>query len=148
MDDHELVDIYTGEPFDDAGFAKLGPMGVDHFIPWSFVLHDEPWDLAPTFRDVNSGKGSKLPSLEDYLLLFCAQQFDALMTLRGTGRHRKVFESYELIGVHAGEYERTDVALAEFTDAVTKVIVPLHQIAVNQGFPLWNSATEYAAVRV
>jgi len=146
--DHVFRDIYSGVPFDAAGYAALGPMGVDHFIPWSFVLHDEPWNLTPMFRDANSSKGNKLPLLGEYLQPFCAQQFDALMTLRGTGRHKRVFESYTLIGANAADYERTDAALEAFTDTVSKVVVPLHQIASNQGFPTWRPAVAYAAVRV
>lgn len=84
LSDHVFRDIYSGVPFDAAGCAAHGPMGVDHFIPWSFVLHDEPWNLAPMFRDANSSKGNRLPVIDEYLRPFCEQQFDALMTLRGT----------------------------------------------------------------
>ena len=147
LDDHVFSDIYSGVPFDDAGYAAHGPMGVDHFIPWSFVLHDEPWNLAPMFRDANSSKGNRLPVLDEHLRPFCEQQFDALMTLRGTGRHRKVFESYSQIDAEVMRYERTEAALCSFVDSVTKVIVPLHQIAANQGFPTWRPTVEYAVVK-
>lgn len=146
--DHVFRDIYTDTPFGEEGFAALGPMGVDHFIPWSFVLHDEPWNLAPMFRDVNSSKGNKLPLLEEYLRPFCEQQFDALVTLKGTGRHKKVFESYVQIDAAAMQYERTEAALDSFTESITKVIVPLHQIAANQGFPAWRPAVEYSVVQL
>ena len=146
LQDHVFTDIYSGMPFDDAGFAVHGPMGVDHFIPWSFVLHDEPWNLAPMFRDANSSKGNRLPVLGEYLRPFCEQQFDALLTLRGTGRHRRVFESYTQIDSQVMHYERTDASLDSFVDSVTKVIVPLHQIAANQGFPTWRPTVDYAVV--
>ena len=146
--DHEFRDIYSGVPFDEAGYAAHGPMGVDHFIPWSFVLHDEPWNLSPMFRDANSSKGNKLPPIGEYLRPFCEQQFDALMTLRRTGRHRKMLESYALIDADVMAYERTDASLESFTDSVTKVIVPLHQIAANQGFPTWRPSVEYAVVGI
>ena len=45
-------------------------------------------------------------------------------------------------------YERTDAALDSFSEAVTKVIVPLHQIAANQGFPTWRPSVEYAVVGI
>ena len=32
-------------------FANLGPLSIDHFIPWGFVLHDEAWNLVPMFRN-------------------------------------------------------------------------------------------------
>ena len=138
LDDHVFREIYTDVPFDASGYEVYGPMSVDHFIPWSFVLHDEPWNLVPTFRDTNSSKGNKLPDIDLYLDPLCAQQFDALTTLRGRGRaHRKVFESYLSIDPHVMEYERTDAARESFTRAVSRVVLPLHQIAANQGFPTW-----------
>ena len=139
--DHEFREIYTDVPFTAESFVAHGPMSVDHFIPWSFVLHDEPWNLAPMFRDTNSSKGDRLPDVDAYLRPFCTQQFDALTTLRGRGRrHRKVFESYAAIDPHVGEYERTDAAREAFTRAVSRVVLPLHQIAANQGFPTWRGA--------
>ncbi|MGI6220253.1 MAG: HNH endonuclease domain-containing protein [Coriobacteriales bacterium] len=146
--DHVFTDIYSGVPFDEGGFAAHGPMSVDHFIPWSFVLHDEPWNLAPMFRDANSSKGDRLPVLDEYLRSFCEQQFDAIITLRDTGRHKKIFESYAQVDEQVMRYERTDAALDSFTESVTKVIVPLHQIAANQGFPVWRPSVEYAVVQL
>ncbi len=138
LGDHEFREIYTGIPFTEAAFEENGPMSVDHFIPWSFVLHDEPWNLAPMFRNTNSSKGDRLPDVGAYLQPFCAQQFDALTTLRRRGgRHRKMFESYATIDPHVMEYERTDAARESFAQAVSRVVLPLHQIAVNQGFPVW-----------
>ena len=147
LNSHVFKDIYSGVPFDDAGFAVHGPMGVDHFIPWSFVLHDEPWNLSPMFRDANSSKGNRLPALDEYLRPFCAQQFDALITLRGRGRHRKVLESYAQVDARVMQYEHTEEALASFTESISKVIVPLHQIAANQGFPVWKPTVGYVAAR-
>lgn len=43
--------------------------------------------------------------------------------------------------------ERTDAALGSLSEAITKVIVPLHQIASNQGFPTWRPSVEYSTVR-
>lgn len=146
LNDHVFRDIYSGVPFDKAGYETYGPMGVDHFIPWSFVLHDEPWNLAPMFRDVNSSKGNKLPILDKFLHPFCEQQFDALMTLRNTGRHKKIFESYAQIDADVMHYEQNEAALVSFTDSVSKVVVPLHQIAANQGFPTWRPQMEYGTV--
>jgi hypothetical protein len=48
-----------------------------------------------------------------------------------------MLESYALIDPHSMEYERTDAAQESFTRAVSRVVVPLHQIAANQGFPTW-----------
>ncbi len=44
-----INDIYTGMDFTKENYDKLGVLSIDHFIPWSFVLHDEMWNLTPTF---------------------------------------------------------------------------------------------------
>jgi hypothetical protein len=49
-----------------------------------------------------------------------------------------IYESYATIDPHVAEYERTDAARESFTRAVSRVVLPLHQIAANQGFPTWR----------
>lgn len=49
----ETVCIFTGE--------KIDQFAIDHFIPWSFVAHNEIWNTAPIPTSVNSQKGNKLP---------------------------------------------------------------------------------------
>ena len=51
-----INDIYTGMNFTKENYDKLGGLSIDHFIPWSFVLHDEMWNLTPTFKNINSSK--------------------------------------------------------------------------------------------
>lgn len=135
--DHEVHDIYTGVPFTEAGYSRLGPLSIDHFIPWSFVLHDEPWNLTPAFRDVNSSKSDRLPDLSRYLKPFCLQQFDLLMTVRRLGGHRKMVEAYLSVDPHALEYDASDASRRSFCEAIGNAVVPLHQIALNQGFGVW-----------
>lgn len=57
-----------------------------------------------------------------------------------------MYDSYLAVDPMALSYERTPGALDSFTDAVSRAITPLHQIARNQGFPLWHPRMEYTAV--
>lgn len=63
--------IYTGELIDSGNFA------LDHFIPWSFVCHDQLWNLIPVSSTVNSSKGSRLP-LDTHVDRFIEAQYHAL----------------------------------------------------------------------
>lgn len=63
--------IYTGDPIKPSDFA------LDHFIPWSFVCHDQLWNLIPVSSTVNSSKGSRLP-LEKHVGRFIEAQYHAL----------------------------------------------------------------------
>ncbi len=39
---------------------------LDHFLPWSFVAHDQLWNLIPTIPNVNSSKSNHLPDSSYY----------------------------------------------------------------------------------
>ena len=72
--DKTVSDIYTGKKLTEDNFSNYGTLSIDHFIPWSFVLHDELWNLAPTFKNVNSQKSNKPPEINLYMDKFCEIQ--------------------------------------------------------------------------
>ena len=41
---------------------------VDHFIPWSFVMNDELWNLMPMDSSLNSAKNNRLPDWNDFFI--------------------------------------------------------------------------------
>ena len=41
-------------------------ISIDHFVPWSYVAHDELWNLCPTAKEVNSSKNNSLPNWDKY----------------------------------------------------------------------------------
>lgn len=118
----------------------------DHFIPWSFVMHDEPWNLVPMFKNMNSSKGSRLPNLDKFFTPFCEQQLTAYVFAKEKGRHKKILESYLTIDDEMMRYDLSDRSKESFENSLQKVIVPLYQIAKNQGYPLWNSSYVYEVV--
>jgi hypothetical protein len=63
--------IYSGVMLDKKEIS------LDHFIPWSYVAHDEIWNIIPTVKSVNSSKSDLLPSMEKYSEPFCRLQFNA-----------------------------------------------------------------------
>ena len=140
----EFREIYNGELFNTDNFERYGALSIDHFIPWSFVLHDEPWNLIPTFKNVNSRKNDRLPDFGRYKDGFCDQQFDALVTVLESKKHRKYLESYLSIDTDIFLYERTSASRDAFTQSLENAIGPLYQIALNQGYPKWEY--EYAVV--
>jgi hypothetical protein len=52
-------------------------ISLDHFVPWSYVTHDQLWNIVPTIKSVNSSKCDILPSLEKYSSGFCQLQYSA-----------------------------------------------------------------------
>lgn len=66
--DGDIFCIYSNEEM------SLENLSIDHFIPWSFVTHDQLWNLIPTYRFVNSSKGNNFPFLSEYLHPFVTIQ--------------------------------------------------------------------------
>jgi hypothetical protein len=54
---------------------------LDHFLPWSFVCHDELWNLIPSNASANSSKGNNLPD-KSHVTRFIKTQRKALMISR------------------------------------------------------------------
>lgn len=57
---HEIKDVFTGKP------VLPEKYDVDHFIPWSFVMNDELWNLMPMDSTLNSSKNNRLPKWDPF----------------------------------------------------------------------------------
>jgi len=137
--DDVIYDIYTGKPLVVKNFDKEGSLSIDHFIPWSFVLHDEFWNLTPSFKNINSKKSDRLPSLDKYFDDYCSMHIHAIKKLKEYG-NKKILEDYytvskeDLTHVLSSDAEVSFNALRASLDSTIR---PLHQIALNQGFDVW-----------
>ena len=129
-----LKDIYTGKEFNSAAFKEYGALSIDHFIPWSFVLHDEMWNLLPTFKNINSRKSDKLLSFEEYINDFCDIQYKAFSFICEKRVNSAAEEYLEVLRLES-TYEYYKYSNEEdFNRKIRQCISPLYQIAVNQGF--------------
>jgi hypothetical protein len=121
-------DIYSGRSL-DAEFS------IDHFLPWSFVVHDLIWNLAPVEPTTNSSKNDDLPDIEIYLPRLAKIHFNAI---QATNNRPKLLEDYtdcfkqDVAGLTALDEQGL---AARFRD----VMLPQAQMAINQGFrPGWR----------
>jgi phage repressor protein C with HTH and peptisase S24 domain len=116
-------DIYADQPLGDS-FA------IDHFLPWSFVVHDLLWNLTPVEPTTNSRKNDVLPDLDLYLPRLAKLHFSAIQMAK---KRPKALEDYiDCFKLDASEM----LALGEngFAAKYREVILPQAQIAINQGF--------------
>lgn len=67
--------IYSGLPLNAEESA------LDHFLPWSFVAHDQLRNLVPVSGSANSSKGDRIPH-PSYLVPFTRLQARALVVAR------------------------------------------------------------------
>ncbi|MDX1718701.1 MAG: HNH endonuclease domain-containing protein [Salegentibacter mishustinae] len=58
----------------------LNSFSIDHYIPWSYLTHDQLWNLHPVEQTSNSSKGNKLPH-PSYSMNFCSLQYDFVQYL-------------------------------------------------------------------
>ena len=133
-----LTDIYTRDEFTDQNIAKYGGMSLDHFIPWSFVLHNEIWNLYPMYKNINSSKNNKLPDKDKYLTLFCEKQYQAFLVAKKWNKEKKITEQYLHVKRDVFEMDKDDRGHDAFLLGMKQTIEPLYQIANNQGYLIWS----------
>lgn len=119
--------IYSDEPLIDQAFS------LDHFLPWTFVCHDQIWNLCPVTPSSNSSKGNKLPA-DVYVEKFIQQQIHALEISKQVMVPRewdKAVESYA-IDLHLDPELLLDESSVH--DAYTGVLKPMIALAEQTGF--------------
>ncbi len=80
--------IYTGNSLTREDFD------MEHFIPWSFVTHNQLWNLIPADGSINSSKSNKLPKLEEFLTSYVAIQREAIKIVNHKKPKNKLLEDY------------------------------------------------------
>ena len=162
-----LRDIYINKAFSDETMEQHGSLSLDHFLPWSFVLHDEVWNLLPSFKNINSSKSNDLPSLQVYLKDYCNLQYDLFSFIRDYPHSdktlkdmKKIMEDYLHIMPSGNVYRHPLKQVEEqnrawyqmgedkFKDCLKGTIEPLYQIAYNQGYEIWicKDRVKYEAI--
>jgi hypothetical protein len=122
--------IYTGREI------HLRQYDLDHFIPWSFVAHDLLWNLIPVDPSINSSKSDRLPDLKRYLPKLARMQQESLRAVWRQGSQLAVLDDYLSLGYSLDEL--VGMRTTQFTKLLQRTITPIHQIASNMGFEVWD----------
>lgn len=114
--------------------APLQPKwSIDHFVPWSFVLHDQFWNLLPTPNAINSSKNNRLPH-QDYWEPFARLHYQAFQRFFAHEPNSdKHLDDYAIL------YKTTTANIAnfleeKFVEGLLDSLQPLMQQAKNLGF--------------
>jgi hypothetical protein len=114
--------------------VKLNTFEIDHFLPWTFVTHNQPWNLIPVSASANASKSNNLPSLK-YLDAFIEEQAVSIRVaseIYSQKKWEKTMEPY-----------LSDLKLSSFGDLLNKIkldkafrgtLLPLYEIASINGF--------------
>lgn len=133
-------EIYSGTRLNEKNIS------VDHFIPWSYVAHDEMWNLTPTTKSINSSKGSCLPEWDLYFPLLCRNEY---LSYRMIWQYPKIHEMFEKCAdEHLNDQKirirlyRKGVSETEFSGQLKEIILPVYQSARKRGFSNWRLKEE------
>lgn len=118
--------IYSGQLVTSAN------MSLDHFLPWSYVAHDQVWNIIPTPKAVNSAKSDWLPSLELYFDAYALVQYHAFQFHAHKG-HNKLLEDYSCIFLKSIEFSQQQ-SFEWFKLRLEQQFLPQIQTAQNLGF--------------
>jgi len=132
----EVSDVFTGEAVVPKQYD------VDHFIPWSFVMNDELWNLMPMDSSLNSSKSNRLPKWDPFFGRFAANQYLLYGFIYEKAGIYKLFEGCYRDNLHsiwAGqELYRKGNSQEEFYNILLKNMRPVYDSARRQGYEIWN----------
>ncbi|MFN3849398.1 MAG: HNH endonuclease domain-containing protein [Spirosomataceae bacterium] len=126
LNENSVVCIYSEQEL------TLQNWSLDHFLPWSFVVHDQLWNIVPTSKNVNSVKGNWLPSIDHYMDKYINSQFEALK-YHVKKENFRLLEDYTNLFSQDSEYLKP-LTLEAFGKSIKKHILPQFQTARNMGF--------------
>ena len=117
-------------------------ISIDHFVPWSYVAHDELWNLSPTTKSINSSKGNNLPKWDVYFSKLARLEFQSYSLIWSNDGVRKMFEKCADDHVNNNEVRYRVYAekqnIQEFTNQLESLIMPVYKAAQDCGFCMWE----------
>lgn len=129
-------DIYGDEQLSEKDLS------IDHFVPWSYVAHDEMWNLNPTTRSINSSKSNNLPDWDRYFDKLAHQEYQSYRLL---WEHDKIHDEFEKCAkehINSDDVRyrvyREGLGYSEFAAELESIILPVYQSAQNCGFRKWQ----------
>ena len=132
-----VIEIYNGQELSSTDIS------IDHFVPWSYVAHDELWNLNPTTRKINSSKSNNLPDWDSYFNKLAAIEYQSYRLMWTNENVNSAFNNLarEHINneeVRARLYGKDGFSLCEFAKSLETVVYPVYKAAQECGFSSWE----------
>ena len=131
-----ICEIYGENPLNEKNIS------IDHFVPWSYVAHDELWNLTPTTRSINSSKSNSLPDWNIYFPMLCKSEY---LSYEMMWKYPGIHEEFEKCArEHLNNQEirhklyQQGLSEREFSERLEEVILPVYQSAKSMGFSNWR----------
>ena len=137
LDLTQIIDVFREEP------VKKEDYEVDHFIPWSFVMNDELWNLMPMDSSLNGIKSNRLPRWDAFFRKFAANQYIMYELVQGKPGIRKLYERCYRDNLHSiwasQELYRKGNSREEFYGILERNMRPVYDSARRQGYEVWEN---------
>ena len=131
-----VTDVFTGKQI------IPGNYDIDHFIPWSFVMNDELWNLMPMDSSLNSSKSNRLPQWDPFYRRFSDNQYLLYQQIQEKPGIHKLYEQCwrdNLHSIWAGqELYRPGNSKEAFDAILSKNMRPVYDSARRQGYEIWQ----------
>ncbi|MBE5916354.1 MAG: HNH endonuclease [Pseudobutyrivibrio ruminis] len=137
LDQQTIMDVFKETPI------EKGRYDIDHFIPWSFVMNDELWNLMPMDSSLNSSKSNKLPDWNRFFGKYADNQFILYSMINDEEKPyiRSSFEKCYKDNLHSiwanQELYRRGNNREEFYNILEKNMRPVYDSARRQGYVMW-----------
>lgn len=132
----KIIDVFQDE------LIKKESYDVDHFIPWSFVMNDELWNLMPIDSSLNSSKSNRLPQWDKFFIRFAQNQYTMYELVHEKAGIRKLYESCYRDNLHSiwasQKLYRKGNSREEFYGILERNMRPVYDSARRQGYEVWN----------
>lgn len=121
----------------------LGANGyeIDHFVPWSYIVNDEMWNLMPVHGALNSSKRDKLPDWDRYFIGFAQNQFVLNETVYAFPVINKAFQNCQRDNLNAlwsmEELYVPGIRQDKFIKILKDRLKPIYDSAHTQGYGIW-----------
>ena len=112
----------------------LDDISLDHYLPWSFLAHNQIWNLIPIPQTVNSSKSNKIPD-DSYFSRLINTQYLGITTFHQYSSLKKWRSCMEPYFVDLGFLSESDLLdFDKFKRQYQLRIQPLIALATSQGF--------------
>lgn len=132
-----IKDVFT-----DKQITRDFDYDVDHFIPWSFMMNDELWNLMPMDGNLNSTKNNLLPKWDPFFKRFANNQYRLYELIYEKEQIHKLFNECEKDNLHSlwaiRELYRPGHNENEFITILDTNMTAEYKSARLQGYSIWD----------
>ena len=136
IETRSIKDAFTGKEINRDNYD------VDHFIPWSFVMNDELWNLTPMDSNLNSSKSNLLPDWDKFFVPFARNQFIMYEEKNTRESIYKLYEKCYKDNIHSiwasEELYIKGNSRNIFYRILEKNMRPIYDSARRQGYQMWE----------